>query len=130
LRSTCHHSTSSPFSKFAIWPFLKQFSRSKMIWTFGLFLLFLILKAYFGSMSTNQLTKLQNLFHIFWPLFGLFPHLRFGLFKTAFGHFLGGTCQPCLSIHRHLEQGLRKLLKIFVTLSLEMSCLLRVKAIS
>jgi hypothetical protein len=64
-----------------------------MIWAFGLFL---ILKAYFGSISTNQLTKLQNLFHIFffeilafirsfspfenWTFFTLWPNFAFFIF--------------------------------------------------
>ncbi len=87
-------------TRVAIWPFLKQFSRNKMIWPFfnleengiflGLFWLnfnetsnilwyFKISLTYFGRFSLK-----------IWPIFGLFHHLRiwlFKLFKAKFGPF-------------------------------------------
>ncbi len=94
-----------------IWPFLKQFSRNKMIWPFGLFLAFFNLEenSIFLSLfwlnfnkSYNTLWYFKNFMIYFskfslkiWPLLGLFHHLRIWpflkLLMAKFGlfYFLG-----------------------------------------
>jgi hypothetical protein len=113
-------------NRVVIWPFFKQFSRNKRIWSFGIFLAFFQSwrKKNFLGIFWQNFNKTYNILWYFkivlihfgkfsfkiWPLFGLFHHLRIWPFLTLlmakFGlfYFLGPG-NPVSQLRKWNEMG-------------------------